>query len=62
MANEFVITSYWGFSVDSSGTVHQVLENAGGRVEWDEPLCESPVRDALPEWVWDLTMDPRNDG
>lgn len=54
-----------GWTVNSDGTVDYFSEDAeGNREEWTEQLCDSPVREVVPQWIWDLmddAIDPRND-
>lgn len=57
----YVPRSYYSATVDRFGMVHSVFEDeTGEREESTVPLCESPIVDALPEWIWDLTLDPRD--
>lgn len=57
---EVVAIASYGHTV-KDGIVHRWEHDQDGRREWTEPLCDSPVRDVLPEWIWDLVADPRND-
>jgi len=51
---------YRATSVGKDGTLTHVHERAGQpREEWTEHISESPYRDALPGWIWDLVLDPR---
>jgi len=54
--------TYDAITVSCDGMVHSLhIDSDGNREESTTPLYDSPVRGALPEWVWDLTMDPRRE-
>jgi hypothetical protein len=59
----FRIGTITGFSVEGGEVVHFTEEPDGTRDEWTEPLCDSYVRDVLPQWTWDVLddygLDPR---
>lgn len=56
----FRVYAYDSITVAWDGTVTHVHEREGEpREEWSEHISESPVKDVLGGWAWDLVLDPR---